>query len=184
MYDSKLEDVEVQEKIQYQEIKQEYEPQDIKIWDDFNSKNSVWEMISSDFVKIKKLSDKTVIKRNDAKSPHSGYIYHDKDFLYLWSTGTQYPAQKALRPFDLYAIQKHYGNIKLTCSDLYKQGYGSRMKKQIQQSIKKIQPKAEVKETAFPIDIYPDFIQRYIFPGSCIPSITAIQNSISKLSIG
>ena len=27
-----------------------------------------------------------------------------------------------------------------------------------------------------------DFIQRYIFPGSCIPSITAIQNSISKSS--
>jgi len=25
-----------------------------------------------------------------------------------------------------------------------------------------------------------DFIQRYIFPGSCIPSITALQNSISK----
>ncbi len=27
-----------------------------------------------------------------------------------------------------------------------------------------------------------DFIQRYIFPGSCIPSITALQNSISKSS--
>jgi cyclopropane-fatty-acyl-phospholipid synthase len=27
-----------------------------------------------------------------------------------------------------------------------------------------------------------DFIQRYIFPGSCIPSITAIQNSVTQSS--
>jgi cyclopropane-fatty-acyl-phospholipid synthase len=27
-----------------------------------------------------------------------------------------------------------------------------------------------------------DFIQRYIFPGSCIPSLTALQNSITQSS--
>ena len=70
---------------------------------DFNNRNKILDLVGSEFTVVKRLSDKTVIKRSGATSPHSGYIYHDKNFLYLWSTGTQYPHQKPLSAFDIYS---------------------------------------------------------------------------------
>lgn len=144
------------------QVERQYFEADIKIWDDFNSKNKVIDLIGSEFTIIKRLSDKTVIKRNGATSPHSGYIFHDKDFLYLWSTGTQYEHQKALTAFDIYSIQKHNGDIKSTCKDLYHQGYGSRVKPEriVSENLEVV---PDIKITDFPIEIYPEFIQRYIF---------------------
>lgn len=142
---------------------QQFNGADIKIWDDFNQKNRVVDMIQSEFTIVKRLSDKTVIRRNGAKSPHSGYIYHDKDFMYLWSSGTRYPHQKALTPFSIYAIQNHNGDIKATCKDLYKQGYGSRVKPD-----KPLKPQnydvavVDIEESNFPIEVFPDFVQMYI----------------------
>ena len=145
------------------EIEKQHFEAEVKIWDDFNNKNRVIDLIGSEFQIIKRLTDKTVIRRNGATSPHSGYIYHDKDFLYLWSTGTQYPHQKALRAFDIYSIQRHSGDIKTTCKDLYQQGYGSRIKPTIDSKYKKVKEPEQVVDTSdFPIDIYPDFIQRYL----------------------
>lgn len=148
------------------EIEIQHFEAEVKIWDDFNNKNRVIDLLGSEFQIIKRLTDKTVIRRNGATSPHSGYIYHDKDFLYLWSTGTQYPHQKALRSFDIYSIQKHFGDIKATCKDLYHQGYGSRIKPIIEKQNKKHksteQSENNIQISDFPLEVYPDFIQRYL----------------------
>ena len=158
MYDHKEpEKIEVEDRY----VEKQYHEVEVKIWDDFNSKNRVCDLISGEFSIIKRLSNKTVVRRTGAKSPHSGYIYHDKDFLYLWSTGTQYPHQKALTAFNIYAIQKHQGDIKSACKDLYNQGYGSRVRPAKKETIQPTEI-TEIKTTDFPIDIYPPFIQRYI----------------------
>lgn len=142
-------------------IETEYHEADIKIWDDYNNKTSVWDLVNNEFQIVKKLPTKTVIKRHGATSPHSGYIFDNSHFMYLFSTGTQYPNEKLLTPFHVYAIQKHHGDFSNAAKDLYKQGYGSRVrKKQITESIK--QEPVNVETTDFPIDIYPMFIQRYI----------------------
>src|SRR5699024_8190525 len=59
--------------------KQEYEIKegDITPWDDFNQKNNVWDIISSDFIIVSNLKDRYVIKRHGSDSPHSGYIFKD-----------------------------------------------------------------------------------------------------------
>lgn len=157
MYDYKEPDV-IQET---KKIESQHFEAEVKIWEDFNSKNKVIDLVSSEFIITKRLSDKTVIKRNGATSPHSGYIFHDKDFLYLWSTGTQYPHQKALTAFDIYSIQKNGGDFKSTCKDLYHQGYGSRVKPEIKSKVNN-EPVKEISTTNFPIDVYPEFIQRYV----------------------
>ena len=160
MYDYK-EPVVISNVPDVKKIEQEYYESEIKIWDDYNNKNKVIDLIQSEFIIIKRLSNKTVIKRIGATSPHSGYVFHDKDYLYLWSTGTQYPHQQALNAFNVYSIQKHNGDFKSTCKDLYHQGYGSRVKPK-KQVIEVKESIPEIKTTNFPIDIYPMFIQRYI----------------------
>ena len=61
--------------------KKEYQTKqgDITPWDDFNNKNSVWDIVSSEFEIVKNLNKKYVIKRHGADSAHSGYSYKDED---------------------------------------------------------------------------------------------------------
>ena len=152
------EDVKIQKTQQYNEVK-------ITVWDDYNQKTRVWDLVSSEFTIVKQLSDRYVIKRNGATSPHSGYIFKNNGFMYLFSTGTQYPNEKLITPFLAYSIQKHNSDIKATCKDLYAQGYGSRFlpnvlkQEQIKDPIKK---EKQYEDKDFPIDIYPNFIQQYI----------------------
>ena len=145
---------EIKPKIEHQHYESE-----IKIWDDFNSKNRIMDLVSSEFTVVKKLDKKTIIKRNGATSPHSGYIFENSKCMYLFSTGTRYPNEKLLTPFHVYAIQKHYGDFSEAAKDLYKQGYGSRIKRQIESTLEVV---PVINTNDFPIDIYPDFIQKYI----------------------
>ena len=135
-------------------------------WTDFNNKNSVFDLISDEFF-IPRNGHKakmTIVKRNGAKSPHSGYIYKDTDLLFLFSTGTQYPSEKALSAFHIYTIQKHGGDFSAAAKDLYLQGYGDRVKKkvdEIQTTFQKIS-KEKIETIDFPIDIFPEKIQSFL----------------------
>jgi len=148
---------------------------DLTPWQDFNEKTNVWDLISSEFTIVAQKHDRIIVKRLGAESAHSGYIFLNKNLLYLFSSATQYPAEKALSPFGIYTIQKHNGNFHDAASQLYKDGYGSRLvnqKKDAQFSgnfelISSVVPieaeKArEIELTSFPLEIYPDFVQNYI----------------------
>lgn len=151
------------EEIKPPKIEKEHHESEIKIWDDFNGKTRIFDLISSEFTIVKKLSSKLIIKRNGATSPHSGYIFDNSKCMYLFSTGTKYPHEKLLTPFHVYAIQKHNGDFSLTAKDLYQQGFGSRVikRKPIEKNNESV-VEYVVSTNSFPIDIYPDFIQRYI----------------------
>lgn len=129
-------------------------------WDDYNEKNSIFDLIRSEFTIVRKLSDRTVIRRVGAKSPHSGYVYDNSKCMYLFSTGTQYPNEKLISPFYAYAIQKHYGDCKEAAKDLYSQGYGARYKRI--ESPKSNITKEDVEIHDFPLDVFPESIQNYI----------------------
>jgi len=143
-------------------VEKEHFEAEIKVWDDYNNKTSIFDLISSEFAVVKKLSNKTVIKRNGAKSPHSGYVFDNSKCMYLFSTGTQYPHEKLLTPFSIYAIQKHAGDYGRAASDLYKQGFGSRFKPKKQTENHLPIPAEKISTVDFPIDIFPTFIQRYL----------------------
>jgi len=132
---------------------------DVTPWDDYNSKHSCTDLMDSDFAIIKSLNDKYVIKRHGAESPHSGYIYKSNGCMYLFSTGTQYPAEKLISPYAYFTYKFHNGDFKESASDLYQKGYGSRKIKVVE----KIEtPKIDKEKLVFPIEIYPLNIQQYI----------------------
>ena len=141
-------------------------------WDDFNEKTDVWDLISSEFTIPSggNKSKHTLVKRHGSTSPHSGYIFKDSGILYLHSTGTRYPHQTALMPSDVYRLQNHNGDFSASASDLYKKGYGSRIKKIIREQREKLPDNTEVieeylynkKDLVFPIDIFPKPIQSYL----------------------
>ena len=140
--------------------KTEYSDTSLTTWEDYNQKTSIFDLIASEFTIVKRLSDRAIIKRNGAKSPHSGYVYEDSKCMFLFTTGTQYPNEKLISAFSVYAYQKHAGDMKSAARDLYHQGYGARIKKTESPKVPVSRERVEISE--FPIDIFPDDIQKYI----------------------
>ena len=99
---------------------------DITPWDDFNQKNSVWDIISDEFYIVRQLKDRMVIKRHGADSTHSGYIFLDNGCLYLHSSGTAYDPEKQISAFDAYVVKSHGGDYSEAAKKAYADGYGSR----------------------------------------------------------
>jgi hypothetical protein len=136
------------------------ESPEITTWDDFNSRKTSLDVLGSDFSVVRDLQDKIIIKRFGAESPHSGYIFKQSGLMYLFSTATIYPHEKALSPFSIYAYKHHNGDHSAAAKDLYQQGYGSRFAKKpeiISQKQELIQ-----EHGVFPIDVFPESIQNYI----------------------
>ena len=137
----------------------DYKEQELSTWDDFNNKTSIFDIISNDFEIVRNINDRYIIKRFGSKSIHSGYIYKNSGCMFLFSTGTIYPNEKLISPFAAYAIKNHNGDFKAAAGDLYKQGFGSRIVKEIELKDK---PEINNQDLIFPIDIFPEPIQNYI----------------------
>jgi hypothetical protein len=139
--------------------------QDVTPWEEFNDRNSVFDIVSDEFEIVRKLSNKTVIRRNGADSVHSGYIFNDNGCMYLHSTGTIYPHQKQISAYNAWVIKKHGGDYSKGAKQAYDDGYGDRLK---------IKPpetkKSEIQEQKqrlgsdikFPLEIFPNPFQKYI----------------------
>ena len=121
------------------EVSDEFIPVPIKVekqynsnsktpWEDYNEKNNIFDIIGDDFSIVKDLPNKTLIRRNGAKSPHSGYIFKDSGCMYLFSTGTIYEAEKLISPFAAYTTKHFDGDFSRAASDIYAKGYGDRKK--------------------------------------------------------
>jgi hypothetical protein len=142
-------------------VSQKYNEADVPVWEDYDSKVSVWDLIRDEFTIVKKLSDRIVVKRNGSSNPTSGSIFTDSQCLYLFSTGTRYPHEKLLSAFSIYTIQKHNGNYSDAAKQLYKEGYGSRLKNYKKEPEKLYDINYNLTDD-FPIQIFPEPIQRYI----------------------
>ena len=144
-------------------------------WEDYNNKVSVLDIIGSDFDVVRMLKDRAVIRRHGAESPHSGYVYNDSGLLYLFTSGTSFEAEKGYNAFAVYSHLVHNGDFTAAARDLYNQGYGDR---QVIETPKEIIEEAEVvSETDFPIDIFPEELQKYML--ACNQSLN---NSIDYMS--
>jgi len=140
---------------------------EITPWQDYNEKTEIWDVVSNDF-SIPRNGSKSkhiVIKRHGSTSPHSGYIFKDSGCMYLFSTGTIYPHEKLITPFIAYTYQYHNGDFKESAKELYKLGFGSRLKKEFPKVIT-IKEDKEIlyneNHLVFPLDIFPESIQSYI----------------------
>ena len=129
-------------------------------WEDYNNKHSVFDIIEDEFIIVRNTQNSYVIKRNGATSPHSGYVFKNTGCLFLFSTGTIYPNEKLLSPFNLYTIRYHNSDYKESASELYKKGYGSRIVKEVESIRKEVVLNSQ--DLIFPLEIYPDNIQNYL----------------------
>lgn len=136
----------------------------VNTWEDFNSKKDIFDIVGDEFEIVANTSKHYCIKRHGASSAHSGYIYKDKGFMYLFSTGTIYPAEKLITPFIAYAYKYHNGDMGKTASDLYKQGFGTRLKPILPEPKEplKVIDIEQKNEMSFPIDVFPAPFQNYI----------------------
>lgn len=139
--------------------------QEIKVWDDYNTKTSIFDIIDSDFDIVKNISDKYIIRRHGATTPHSGYVYKNSGCMYLFSTGTIYPHEKLISPFSAYTIKNHNSDYSTSAKELYKKGFGSR----VIQKVEVLQKRPQIKDIDFPIDIFPIELQNYML--QCVETL-------------
>lgn len=146
--------------IEIKRDKKVYSDTEITPWDDFNQRNDIFSIINDDFSIVGNLSNKYIIKRHGGTSTHSGYIFKDNGFMFLFSTGTIYKHETLYTPFTAYSCKFHNNDMKLASSKLYSEGYGSRIVN------KELEPKEKIiinkNDLQFPIDIFPKSIQSYI----------------------
>lgn len=141
------------------EVKEKEYHTETPCWEEFNNRKSALDVVGDDFTIVAELSDKYIIKRHGAKSEHSGYIYKDSLCMYLFSTGTIYPHETLLSPFACYTYKYHNGDFSAAAKDIYSQGYGDR----IQKEIEPIDLSCKLDDIDFPIDVFPEQMQHYIY---------------------
>ena len=140
-------------------------------WEDYNNKTSILDLISDEFTVVRNLKDKFVIKRNGATSPHSGYVYKDTGCMFLFSSGTSYIQEKLYSPFTIYAHKYHNDDTSEAAKELYKKGFGERIKPEPVIKDEKIEiPKSDL---IFPLDVFPEILQKYI-----LSNYQSLNNSI------
>ena len=141
-----------------------YSDDEVTPWQDFNDKTDIWSVIQDDFFipSNGQKKDHYLIKRHGATSAHSGSVFKDSGCMYLFSTGTIYPHEQLISPFVAYAYKMHNGDFKEATKDLYNQGFGSRLKKEIEENKPKIDKPLPISDIDFPLDIFPSDIQYYI----------------------
>ena len=143
-----------------------FQTEGISPWADYNSQFTAMDLISDEFDITRRTNNAYIIRRHGASSPHSGYVYKDSGCMYLFSTGTRYPAEQLLSPFAIYAHKYHGGNMTEAARDLYEQGFGTRSMPKIEISKPQLIQEPKITRAQFPIDIFPDQIQSYIIESS------------------
>jgi hypothetical protein len=162
----------------YLESKSDIEPKIKKVyagggltpWEDFNNQTSVWSVISDDFTVVRDFGDKTFIKRIGSLNYHSGIIYKSENLLWLFTTGTIFPHEKQINPYIAFTYKYHNGDFSASAKDLYNQGFGDRIKKELEEIEKKVPDNSEQIEhylfnktdLNFPIEVFPKPFQSYL----------------------
>ena len=151
-------------------IKKVYDGGGLTPWEDFNNQTSVWSVISDDFTVVRDFADKTFIKRIGSLNYHSGIIYKSENLLWLFSTGTIYPHEKQISPYVAFTYKYHNGDFSASAKDLYNQGFGDRIKKELEEIEKKVPDNSDLIEhylfnksdLNFPLEVFPKPFQSYL----------------------
>lgn len=145
-------------------IQKEYENEGVTPWEDFNNKTDIWDVICDDFTIPTNGQKKNhyLIKRHGSTSEHSGYVFRDSGCMFLFSTGTQYPAEKLISSYAAFTYKFHNGDFSASAKDLYEQGFGERIKSKIKESKPLMLEKPIIKNVEFPLEIFNKDIEYYI----------------------
>lgn len=144
--------------------------------DDFNSR-AAWEEVLPDWTRVTTSIDPagrtSVHWRRPGKSTGtSATTGGEGDWLYVFSTSTTLPQEKALSKFAVYSYLHHGGDFHAAAADLAAKGYGTRSTGQTST------PQAVQRYEPFPVDALPQVLRAYIEAGtraaSCDPAHIAL----------
>ncbi len=130
-------------------------------WEDYANKNTILDICSDDFDVVAVKRKTTLIKRKGADSYFSGHIFDASNKMYLFSTGTIYPAETPLNSFDVYTYKHHGGDYSAASRQAYFDGYGDRYKP-TEKEVQPVLDEVVLENTKFPLHIFPKPIQSYI----------------------
>lgn len=128
-------------------------------WEDYNQKNNVLDLIADEMDVISENNRYYEVLRHGAESSRSGVIFKDKGALWLFSTGTIYPSDTLLFPFQIYAHKNHFGDFSQAAKELYNDGYGERHKTEQFDEADELET---LNSEQFPIDVFPKPVIKYI----------------------
>ena len=107
-------------------------------WEDYNDQVHLQDLLEREGWTITgERGNKVFVKRpGDSTAPNSGNIRDG--LLWIWSTSTNLPSEKALTPFDVYKYLHHQGDGSAAARELRRQGYGSQSQYTAPEVVKKI----------------------------------------------
>ncbi len=97
-------------------------------FEDYNSRGDVISLLQNHgWVVVKQKGQKILFKRpGDTSALHSGNYDLNKNWFSVFSTSTQFDAQKAYQPYAVFAVLECNGDFSEASKKLYELGYGER----------------------------------------------------------
>ena len=151
------------EKIQIQKVPKkalkDFKESTLSSWDDYDAKTDIFEVVKDHFKIVGNTPKGHQIKRigGSKSSHHSGYIYTDRNLLFLFSGNSMFPAEEGLSPSAALAHRDFNGDFSRCAKYLFDQGYGERVEKPKPDPSPQQLPSGE-----FPIEIFPQWVNEYL----------------------
>jgi hypothetical protein len=121
-------------------------------FDDYNQRGDILSVLLSEgWTLVKENSKNYFLKRSgNTTSPHSATLHKQTNVLYVFSTSTEFEAEKGYAPATVYGILKHNRDFSACAKDLLDLGYGERITSQKPpQNAKKEASKIKVDDADF-----------------------------------
>lgn len=143
--------------------------------DDFN-RRAAWQDILVGWTRVYSTGEGTPAERTHWRRPGknigtSATTGGERDWLYVFSTSTELPAEQALSKFAVYAHLHHGGDFRAAAESLSKQGYGTHPAGGVGQV-------ANVEYQPFPLDALPEplrtFVETAATAAGCDPAYIAL----------
>lgn len=103
-------------------------------FEDYNSRGDVIGLLEKHgwTVKGKKGKKTLLLRPGTSEAAHSGNFDEEKNWFSVFSTSTEFEAQKAYLPYAVYAFLEHKGDFRAASQALYQLGYGDRLERSLE----------------------------------------------------
>lgn len=157
-----------------------YEGPGLSPGDDFNSR-ATWDEVLPGWTRVTTSNDprggvRVHWRRPGKTAGTSATTGGEGDWLYVFSTSTVLPPEKALTKFGAFTYLNHDGDFSAAAADLSARGYGTA------RQVRDEQAAALQLYEPFPVDVLPDVLKRFVEAGAAAASCDAAHIAMPMLA--